>query len=86
MLIDQQNGSFPWAAPFQLTTTPIWIKFEFATKPACKTAIALGAFAGITFIISDSPNAFGIGGCVLIGVLALIIGTYTMPPLCARSN
>jgi hypothetical protein len=63
------------------------IKFELATEPACKTtAIALGAFTGITHIISDSPNAFGIGGCVLIGVLALIIGTYTTPPLHACSN
>jgi hypothetical protein len=62
------------------------LKFELATEPACKTAIALGAFASITRIISDSPNAFGIGGCILIGVLALIIGTYKTPPLCACSN
>jgi hypothetical protein len=57
------------------------IKFELTTEPACKTAIALGAFAGITPIISDLPNAFRIGGCILIGVLALIIGTYTTSPL-----
>jgi hypothetical protein len=61
------------------------IKFELATEPACKTAIALGTFAGITRIISDSPNSFGIGGCILIGVLALIIGTYTTSPLRACS-
>ena len=47
------------------------INFELTTEPACKTVIALGAFAGITRIISDLPNAFGIGGCILIGVLAL---------------
>jgi hypothetical protein len=62
------------------------VKFELATEPACKTAIALGAFASITCIISNSPDTFGIGGCVLIGVLSLIIGTYTTPPLPARSN
>ena len=62
------------------------LKFELATEPACKTAIALGAFAGITKIIADSPNVFGISGCVLIGVLAIIIGTYKTPPLRARAN
>jgi hypothetical protein len=46
------------------------LKFELATEPACKTAIALGAFTGITKIISNSPNLFGIAGCVLIGALA----------------
>jgi hypothetical protein len=62
------------------------LKFELATEPACKTAIALGAFAGITKIIVDSPNVFGISGCVLIGVLAIIIGTYKTPPLRVRAN
>jgi hypothetical protein len=62
------------------------IKFKLATEPACKTAIALGAFASLIRIISNSPNAFRICGCVLIGVLALIIGTYTMSPLCTHSN
>ncbi len=62
------------------------LKFQLATEPAGKTAIALGAFTGITCNISDSPNAFGISGCALIGVLALIIGNYKMPPLCACSN
>jgi hypothetical protein len=38
------------------------IKFDLATEPACKTAIALGVFAGTTRIISRLPNAFVIGG------------------------
>ncbi len=62
------------------------LTFELVTEPACKTAIALGAFAGTTKIIVDSPNAFGISGCVLIGVLAIIISTYKTPPLRARAN
>ena len=62
------------------------LKFELATEPACKTAIALGALAGITKIIVASPNVFGISGCVLIGVLAIIIGTYKTPPLCMRAT
>jgi hypothetical protein len=32
------------------------IKFELATEPAAKAIIALGAFAGITCIIINSPN------------------------------
>jgi hypothetical protein len=62
------------------------LKFELATEPACKTAIALGAFADITKIITESPNTFGVGGCVIIGILALIFGTYKTPPLCTRTN
>jgi hypothetical protein len=62
------------------------LKFKLATEPACKTAIALGVFASITKIIVDSPNAFDISGCVLIGILAIIIGTYKTPPLRVRTN
>jgi hypothetical protein len=62
------------------------LKFKLATEPACKTAIALGAFAGITKIITESPNTFGVGGCVIIGVLALIFGTYKTPPLHTCTN
>ncbi len=62
------------------------LKFKLATKPACTTAIALGAFAGITRIIIDSPNTFGFGGCLIIGSLAFIIGTYKPPPLRIRTN
>jgi hypothetical protein len=62
------------------------LKFELATEPDCKTAIALGAFTGITKIITKSPNTFGVGGCVIIGVLALIICTYKTPPLRTRTN
>jgi hypothetical protein len=38
------------------------LKFELASEPAVKAAIALGAFAGITSIISNLPNTLGIGG------------------------
>ena len=62
------------------------LKFELATEPACKTAIALRAFTGITKIISNSPNLFGIGGCILIDVLDITIGTYQKPPLRVRST
>ena len=59
------------------------LKFEHATEPAVKAVIALGTFAGITCIITNSPNVFGISGCVLITGLALVIGTHCTPPLCA---
>jgi hypothetical protein len=62
------------------------IKFELATEPAVKAVIAIGVFSGITTIITTTPNVFGISGCVLIGVLAIIIGTYKTPPLHVRSS
>ena len=62
------------------------IKFELATEPAVKALIAIGAFSGITTIITTTPNVFGIIGCLLIGVLAIIIGTYKTPPLRVRSS
>jgi hypothetical protein len=61
------------------------LKFELATEPAVKAVIAIGAFIGITRIITNSPNAFGISGCVLIAGLAFIIGTYHTPPICAST-
>jgi hypothetical protein len=62
------------------------LKFELATEPAVKAVIAIGAFASITTVITNSPNVFGISGCVLITSLALIIGTYCTPPLHARAT
>jgi hypothetical protein len=62
------------------------LKFELATEPAVKAVIAIGTFAGITTVITNSPNKFGISGCVLIAGLALIIGTYCTPPLCAHAT
>ncbi len=62
------------------------IKFELATEPAVKAVIAIGAFSGITTVITTTPNVFGISRCVLIGVLAIIIGTYKTPPLRVRSS
>ncbi len=46
------------------------LKFKLATEPAVKAVIAIGAFVGITTIITNSPNVFGINGCVLIAGLA----------------
>ncbi len=69
----------PWASPMEL-------KFKLTTEPAVKAVIAIGAFVGITTIITNSPNVFGINGCVLIAGLALINGTYCTPPLCARAT
>ncbi len=62
------------------------LKFKLATEPAIKAAIAIGAFASITRIISNSLNMFGIGGCDFITGLALIINTYKTPPLRACTN
>ena len=62
------------------------IKFDLATEPAGNAVISIGAFSGITTIITTTPNVFGISGCVLIGVLAIIIGTYKTPPLHVRSS
>jgi hypothetical protein len=57
------------------------LMFELSTEPAVKATIVIGAFMSITCIITNSHNVFGICGCVLIAVLALVIGTYCMPPL-----
>jgi hypothetical protein len=57
------------------------LKFELTTEPAIKVTIANEAFANITGIISNSPNAFDIDGCIFITALALIIGTYKIPAL-----
>jgi Ni,Fe-hydrogenase III small subunit len=62
------------------------LKFKLATEPAVKAVIAIGAFAGITTIFTNSPNVVGISGCVLIGVLAITIGSYKTPPLCVCST
>ncbi len=61
------------------------LKFKLATEPTVKAVIAIGAFTGITCIITNSPNAFGISGCVLIAGLAFNIGTYHTPPLRAST-
>lgn len=61
------------------------IKFELATEPAVKAVIAIGAFVGITTSITKTLNLFGISGCVLIAILALIISTYHTPPICAHA-
>jgi hypothetical protein len=42
------------------------LKFELTTESAVKAVMALGAFAGITCIITNSPNMFGISSYVLI--------------------
>ncbi len=57
------------------------LKLELATEPAIKAVIAIGAFASITRIITNSPNVFGISGCVLINGLALVISTHCTPLL-----
>ncbi len=62
------------------------LKFELATEPAVKAVIMFGTCSCITTVITNSPNMFGISGCVLVAGLALIIGTYRTPPLCARAT
>jgi hypothetical protein len=62
------------------------LKFKLTTEPAVKAVITIGAFTGITTVITNSPNVFGISGCVLIAGLALIIGTYCTPPLCTHAT
>jgi hypothetical protein len=57
------------------------LKIKLATEPAAKAVITIGAFTDITTVITNSPNAFGISGCVLIAGLALIIINYCTPPL-----
>ncbi len=62
------------------------LKFKLATEPAVKAVIlVIGAFTGITCFITNSPNVFGISGCVLIAGLAFIIGTYCTPLLGAST-
>jgi hypothetical protein len=57
------------------------IKFKLATEPVVKAVTTIREFAGITCIITNSPNMFDISGCVLITGLALVIGTHCTPPL-----
>ncbi len=52
------------------------LKLNLTTEPAVKAVIAIGAFASITYIITNSPNVFGISGCVLITGPALTISTH----------
>jgi hypothetical protein len=61
------------------------LKFKLATEPAVKAVIVIGTFTGITRIITNSPNVFGISDRVLIAGLAFIISTYHTPPLCAST-
>ena len=62
------------------------LKFELATEPAVKAVIVVGAFLGITKVITTCPNTFGVSGCVLITSLSLFLGTHRMSPLRAHAT
>ncbi len=57
------------------------LKFKLATEPAVKASIAIGACWAISHVATHSQNLFGSIAALIIGVLAVIIGTYKTPPL-----
>ena len=62
------------------------LKFELATEPAVKATIAVACWA-ISHVATHSQNLFGTLASIIIGILAIVIGTYKTPPLRAiRSN
>ena len=57
------------------------LRFELATEPAIKATIAVGACWAISHVATHSQNLFGSIAALIIGTLAVIIGTYKTPPL-----
>ncbi len=57
------------------------LKFELATEPAVKATIAVGACCAIAHVATHSQNLFGSIAALIIGILAVVIGTYKTPPL-----
>ena len=57
------------------------LKFELATEPAVKATIAVGTYWAIPLVATHSQNLFGTLAALIIGILAIVIGTYKTPPL-----
>ncbi len=83
MTKDQQ----PFLSPkIYQQTMEIW--FEIATEPAVKALVALVACISIAYMVTHTDSYIGLVGAAIVGFIAVVIGTYTAPPLCqlARAN
>jgi hypothetical protein len=58
------------------------ICFELATEPAVKALIALVACISIAYTVTLTDSYIGLAGSTIIGLIAVVIGTYKTPPLC----
>ncbi len=57
------------------------LKFELATEPAVKATIAVGACWAFSHVATHTQNLFGTLAALIIGSLAVFIGTYKTPSL-----
>jgi hypothetical protein len=64
------------------------IRFKIATEPAVKALIALVTSIFIAYTVTCTGLYIRLVGCTIIGIIAVVIGTYKTPPLCqlARAN
>ena len=62
--------------------------FELATEPAVKAQIALVTCTLIAYTITHTSSYIRLVGTAIIGLIAVVIGTYKTPPLSqlARAN
>ena len=64
------------------------IRFKLATESAIKMLIALIACISIAYTATHTNSCIELLGAVIIGLIAVVLGTSTTPPLCqlASSN
>ncbi len=62
--------------------------FELATEPAVKVLIALVVCTSIVYMVTCTNSYIGLASAAIIGLIAVVIGTYKTPPLgqLARAN
>jgi hypothetical protein len=57
------------------------LRFELATEPAVKALIALVVCISIAYTVTCTNSYIGLAGPAIIGLIAVVIGTYKTPPL-----
>ena len=62
------------------------LKFKLATEPAVKATIAVGACWAISQVTTHLQNLFGSIATLIIGILAVVIGTHKTPPIQANRS
>jgi hypothetical protein len=64
------------------------LRFELATEHAVKALIALVASISMAYTVTRTDSYIGLLGAVIIGLIAVVLGTSKTPPLCqlSRSN
>jgi hypothetical protein len=58
------------------------IDLEIATEPAVKALIALVASISIAYTVTRTNSYIRLLGAVIIGLIAVVLGTSKTPPLC----